>query len=94
MALGVLPSAQVAVALLVMFFLYDIFMVFLSPLLFNSSVMVDVATAGMPVAVANQACYCRLNPGAVCAPPCCTVFGEQPLSIPGPSPTRPNGSGS
>ncbi len=54
---------QVAVVLLVMFFFYDIFMVFLSPWLFQSSVMMDVATAGMPVAVDNQACYCRLNPG-------------------------------
>ena len=56
---------QVAVVLLVMFFLYDIFMVFISPAVFKSSVMMDVATAGQPTPIEDQACYCRLNPGRV-----------------------------
>lgn len=52
------------------FFCYDIFMVFITPYLFGSSVMIDVATAGQPQPVANQACYCRLNPTDVltCGP--------------------------
>lgn len=37
---------QAGTALLVLFFLYDIFMVFLSPFIFGSSVMLSVATAG------------------------------------------------
>eukprot|EP00667_Euglena_gracilis_P004680 EG_transcript_4707 len=39
-------SIKVSYALLVSFMLYDIFMVFLSPLIFKSSVMVTVAQAG------------------------------------------------
>ncbi|KAJ1628327.1 peptidase A22B, signal peptide peptidase [Pavlovales sp. CCMP2436] len=41
-----LPNVRVAAVLLSVFFLYDIFMVFLSPLIFRKSVMVEVATAG------------------------------------------------
>jgi len=41
-----LPNLSIATALLVLFLLYDIFMVFLSPFIFSSSVMLDVATAG------------------------------------------------
>jgi signal peptide peptidase-like protein 2B len=52
-----------ACVLLALFFAYDVFMVFLSPFVFGSSVMIDVATAGAPVAVPNWACYCRANPG-------------------------------
>jgi signal peptide peptidase-like protein 2B len=37
-------------------------MVFLTPFIFGTSVMVDVATAGQPQQVSNPACYCRLNP--------------------------------
>ncbi len=52
-------------ALLMAFFVYDVFFVFLTPFLFGgSSVMVAVATAGQPEPVANPACYCRLNPTA------------------------------
>lgn len=41
-----LPSVRVAAVLLCVFFVYDIFMVFISPLIFRKSVMVEVATAG------------------------------------------------
>ena len=57
-----LPNVKVAVVLLTAFFFYDIFMVFISPVFFGDSVMVNVATAGMPTAVMNQVCYCRLHP--------------------------------
>jgi len=45
-----LPSLRVAAILLTLMFLYDIFMVFLSPLIFKESVMMSVATAGEPSA--------------------------------------------
>jgi len=45
-----LPSLRVAAFLLFLMFFYDIFMVFISPLLFHSSVMMEVATAGQPSA--------------------------------------------
>jgi signal peptide peptidase-like protein 2B len=45
-----------------LFFAYDIFMVFLSPYVFGTSVMLDVATAGQPVQQQDWACYCRQNP--------------------------------
>ena len=41
-----LPNLSIATSLLVVFLFYDIFMVFLSPFIFHSSVMLDVATAG------------------------------------------------
>jgi signal peptide peptidase-like protein 2B len=41
-----LPNLQVATILLTLAFLYDIFFVFVSPLIFGSSVMVHVATGG------------------------------------------------
>ncbi|RHX96653.1 hypothetical protein DYB36_001307 [Aphanomyces astaci] len=41
-----LPTLQVASVLLVLAFFYDIFFVFVTPLLFGRSVMVDVATGG------------------------------------------------
>jgi len=41
-----LPSVRVAAVLLCVFFVYDVFMVFISPLIFKKSVMVEVATAG------------------------------------------------
>jgi hypothetical protein len=55
---------------LLAFVAYDIFMVFLTPYIFGSSVMAEIAMAGSTQAVPNQACYCRLNPGdtAVCGP--------------------------
>lgn len=57
--------SQVATGLLVLFFVYDIFMVFITPYIFKTSVMVEVATAGLPAQFANRDCYCRLNPGAI-----------------------------
>lgn len=41
-----LNSIKVSTVLLVAFMLYDIFMVFISPLIFKQSVMLEVATAG------------------------------------------------
>ncbi|KAG9406079.1 Signal peptide peptidase-like 2A [Aphanomyces cochlioides] len=41
-----LPTLQVATVLLVLAFFYDIFFVFVTPLIFGRSVMVDVATGG------------------------------------------------
>lgn len=41
-----IPNLKIATMLLVAFFFYDIFAVFLSPLIFKSSVMLEVATAG------------------------------------------------
>jgi len=41
-----LPNLKVATLLLGLFLLYDVTMVFLTPLIFNSSVMLTVATAG------------------------------------------------
>jgi signal peptide peptidase-like protein 2B len=43
-----LNSLQVASALLIVAFFYDIFFVFVSPLIFSKSVMIDVATSGGP----------------------------------------------
>uniref|UniRef100_A0A7S3KYI1 PA domain-containing protein n=1 Tax=Amphora coffeiformis TaxID=265554 RepID=A0A7S3KYI1_9STRA len=43
-----LNSLKVASALLIVAFFYDIFFVFLSPLIFSKSVMIDVATSGGP----------------------------------------------
>ncbi len=43
MALAPMASVQVSTALLASFMVYDIFMVFISPLIFKSSVMVTVA---------------------------------------------------
>lgn len=65
-----LSQLRIATALLVLFFLYDIFMVFVTPLITQTSVMVDVATAGAPTVVPNQACYCRLHPedDSACGP--------------------------
>ena len=52
-----LPSLRVASFLLFLMFFYDIFMVFISPLIFHSSVMMEVATAGQPSAsIASGIC--------------------------------------
>ena len=46
-----LPSLKVGTLFLGMMFFYDVFMVFISPLLFHGeSVMMTVATAGEPTA--------------------------------------------
>ena len=57
-----LPSLRFISTLLWAFFLYDIFMVFITPFLVGDSVMVEVATAGQPKPVPNWECHCRLNP--------------------------------
>ncbi|EQC33267.1 hypothetical protein SDRG_09249 [Saprolegnia diclina VS20] len=45
-----LPNLKIGALLLLLAFAYDIFFVFVSPLLFGRSVMVDVATGGPPAA--------------------------------------------
>ena len=45
-----LPSLQLGALILSLMFAYDIFMVFVSPLIFHTSVMMSVATAGEPQA--------------------------------------------
>lgn len=57
-----LATLRTATIALTAFFCWDIFAVFITPYIFGSSVMMDVATAGTPNQVANQACYCRLHP--------------------------------
>ena len=71
-----LPSLRSAALLLAALFVYDVAMVFGTPLVLRSgeSVMVEVATAGAPAPIPagtpTPACYCRLHPenGAVCGP--------------------------
>ena len=53
------PNIKVATVLLSLAFFYDIFFVFLSPLLFHESVMIKVATGGVPKA---DATYCEKYP--------------------------------
>lgn len=52
------PSLRVAAVLLSLMFCYDVFMVFISPLIFHHSVMMSVATAGAPseAAAADGTC--------------------------------------
>jgi hypothetical protein len=71
-----LPGMRSAAFLLTALFFYDLFMVFGTPLLVGESVMVEVATAGMPSApppgaTSTPACYCRTHPqdSSVCSPP-------------------------
>jgi signal peptide peptidase-like protein 2B len=54
-----LPSLSVAAGLLAMAFCYDIFFVFLSPLIFHESVMVKVATGTEPT---EDASFCEKYP--------------------------------
>ena len=50
-----LPSLKVGTLFLGMMFFYDVFMVFISPLLFHGeSVMMTVATAGEPTAAVEH----------------------------------------
>jgi Signal peptide peptidase len=51
-----LNSIQVASILLVVAFVYDIFFVFISPLIFNKSVMITVATSGGPPSAGPEWC--------------------------------------
>jgi len=54
-----LPSLRVATALLTLAFAYDVFFVFLSPLVFHESVMVKVATGNAPD---EDPSYCEKYP--------------------------------
>lgn len=58
-------SLKTATLALCCFLGADVFAVLITPYLFGSSVMMDVATAGTPRAYpfGDQACYCRYNPG-------------------------------
>ena len=58
-----LPSLRVAAVLLGLMFCYDIFMVFISPMLFKRSIMVAVATAGAPTASVSAAGTCDRTEG-------------------------------
>lgn len=57
-----ISALRTACIILGLFFAYDVFAVFLTPFIFGSSAMIDVATAGAPEAVPNWACWCRLHP--------------------------------
>jgi len=60
-----LPSLKLGVIIGLAFLLYDVVMVFLSPYIFGTSVMVDVATSGGGGNLAGDVdsyCYCRLHP--------------------------------
>eukprot|EP00753_Platysulcus_tardus_P012736 PLAT3530.1.p1 GENE.PLAT3530.1~~PLAT3530.1.p1 ORF type:complete len:660 (+),score=352.48 PLAT3530.1:24-2003(+) len=56
-----LPNIKVSTVMLVLFFLYDIFFVFISPLIFQESVMIKVASAGAP-SDSRLTQYCSSNP--------------------------------
>ena len=58
-----IPSLRIAALLLSLMFFYDIFMVFLSPLFFPSSVMMTVATAGEPAVTKGSHGECIRLPG-------------------------------
>ena len=73
-----LTSGRLLAGLLGVFFVYDIFMVFLTPLLTGgTSVMVAVATAGTPEPPANAACHCRQHP----ADPACGPGERMPILL-------------
>ncbi|TMW65780.1 hypothetical protein Poli38472_008422 [Pythium oligandrum] len=59
-----LPSLKVATCLLVVAFFYDIFFVYITPLLFGSSVMIDVAAGGANVRIGGDTLYCKTHPSA------------------------------
>ena len=56
-------SVKIAAVLLTLFFLYDIFMVFITPFIFSSSVMLTVATGGGPRAAVNSGGTCVHSQG-------------------------------
>ena len=58
-----LPSLRIASLFLGLMFAYDIFMVFISPLLFHTSVMMAVATAGEPTAAVAASGRCVRTDG-------------------------------
>ena len=57
------PSLRIAALFLGLMFAYDIFMVFVSPLLFHKSVMLEVATAGAPTETIGAAGKCVRTAG-------------------------------
>ena len=57
-----IPSLKVGTVVLTLFAVYDVFMVFITPLIFNRSVMIDVATSGQPEPILDKDCYCRMHP--------------------------------
>ena len=58
-----LPSLRVAAVFLGLMFLYDIFMVFISPMIFKRSIMVAVATAGASTASVAPSGVCTRTEG-------------------------------
>uniref|UniRef100_K3W607 PA domain-containing protein n=1 Tax=Globisporangium ultimum (strain ATCC 200006 / CBS 805.95 / DAOM BR144) TaxID=431595 RepID=K3W607_GLOUD len=57
-----LPNLKIATVLLVLVFFYDIFMVFISPLIFKESVMIKAATGGSQAAATVSSGYCLRYP--------------------------------
>ena len=58
-----LPSLRLAAFFLGLMFCYDIFMVFISPLIFRKSIMLEVATAGRPVESVSAEGVCERTEG-------------------------------
>lgn len=57
-----LPNLKIATVLLVLVFAYDVFMVFLSPLIFHESVMIKAATGGNQAAATASTGFCLRYP--------------------------------
>lgn len=70
-----LPNLKIATVLLVLAFFYDIFMVFISPVIFKESVMLKVATGGTRSASTVSDSYCLRYPED-------TTYGCQQENIP------------
>jgi len=58
-----LPSLRLATLFLGLMFAYDVFMVFISPLIFHTSIMMTVATAGEPTASVSTSGKCERTDG-------------------------------
>ncbi|OQR85830.1 signal peptide peptidase-like, aspartyl protease family A22B [Achlya hypogyna] len=73
-----LPSLQIATYLLAAAFFYDVFFVYLSPFVFGSNVMVDVASRAGQVAEIND--FCTRHPESVsCGHPTVPLVLSLPL---------------
>ncbi|TYZ57002.1 hypothetical protein PybrP1_011355 [[Pythium] brassicae (nom. inval.)] len=57
-----LPNLKIATVLLLLVFVYDVFMVFLSPLIFKESVMIKAATGGNQAAATASSGFCLRYP--------------------------------
>lgn len=57
-----LPNLKIATVLLVLVFIYDVFMVFISPFIFKESVMIKAATGGSQAAATVSSGYCLRYP--------------------------------